>query len=158
MGTLLLIPYRPLNFLQKSYATLNLSKKRNSFRNFSTKLPLVFLLFFATYFSDSGKFSFGVDDTIKACEMGASQMLLIWENLEHNRYVLKNNSTGEEKVVILNKEQEANQDNFRDSVSGAELETLEMISLVEWFAHNYKKFGTQIEFVTNKVYGFVFQF
>ena len=85
-------------------------------------------------------------------------MLLIWENLEHNRYVLKNNSTGEEKVVILNKEQEANQDNFRDSVSGAELETLEMISLVEWFAHNYKKFGTQIEFVTNKVYGFVFQF
>ncbi|VEL30582.1 unnamed protein product, partial [Protopolystoma xenopodis] len=38
---------------------------------------------------DSGKYCFGVDDTLKALEMGAVEILIVWENLNVNRYVLK---------------------------------------------------------------------
>jgi len=39
---------------------------------------------------------------------------------------------------------------FPLAVSGSELEVQEKQSLLEWMANNYKKFGCQLEFVTNK--------
>ena len=36
------------------------------------------------------------------------------------------------------------------SAPGVELETIEKQQLVEWFANNYKNFGAQLEFVTNR--------
>jgi peptide chain release factor subunit 1 len=35
-----------------------------------------------------------VDDTFKALEMGAVEILIVWENLDMMRYVLKNPQTG----------------------------------------------------------------
>ncbi len=55
---------------------------------------------------DTGKFCFGIDDTLKALEMGAVETLICWENLDIQRYVLKNHSTGEEKILHLSSEQE----------------------------------------------------
>ena len=54
---------------------------------------------------DTGKFCFGVDDTLKALEMGAVEILIVWENLEITRYVLKNHANDEEKILHLNQEQ-----------------------------------------------------
>ena len=34
--------------------------------------------------------------------------------------------------------------------TGVELEVVEKQQLVEWFANNYKNFGAQLEFVTNR--------
>ena len=42
---------------------------------------------------DTGKYCFGVDDTLKAMEMGAVDILIVWENLDIQRFVLKNHST-----------------------------------------------------------------
>ena len=42
---------------------------------------------------DTGKYCFGVDDTLKALEMGAVDTLIVWENLDVTRFVLKNHST-----------------------------------------------------------------
>jgi peptide chain release factor subunit 1 len=42
---------------------------------------------------DSGRYCFGVQETLKALEMGAVEILIVWENLEIQRYTLKNNST-----------------------------------------------------------------
>ncbi|KAF2288437.1 hypothetical protein GH714_007483 [Hevea brasiliensis] len=67
-----------------------------------------------------------------------------------NMYELKNSTTGEIVIKHLNKEQEANQNNFRDSSSSAELEVQEKMPLLEWFANEYKRFGCTLEFVTNK--------
>lgn len=106
--------------------------------------------FFDEIAQDSGKYCFGVDDTLKALEIGAVESLLVYENLETQRLVLKNNSSGEEKIVYYSKEQMANQNNFRDEASGTDLETIESISLLEWFANNYKKFGAKLEIVTNR--------
>merc|ERR1712048_1017251 len=98
---------------------------------------------------DTGKYCFMVDDTLKALELGAVEDLIIWENLDVHRFVLRNSSTGENTIVHLNKEQERNESFFHDK-DGAELETVEKESLVEWFANNYKNFGCNLEFVTDR--------
>ncbi|KAJ3417290.1 Polypeptide release factor (eRF1) in translation termination [Chytridiales sp. JEL 0842] len=99
---------------------------------------------------DTGKYCFGVDDTLKALDLGAVETLIVWENLDIARYVLKNPNTGEEIVKHLNKEQEKNRENFIETETGTELETVETKPLLEWFAEKYKEFGATLEFVTNK--------
>ncbi|KAI7727648.1 LOW QUALITY PROTEIN: hypothetical protein M8C21_003439, partial [Ambrosia artemisiifolia] len=106
--------------------------------------------YFEEISQDTGKYVFGVDDTLKALEMGAVEILIVWENLDYNRYVLKNSVTGEIIIKHLNKDQESDQSNFRDSETNAELEVQDKTSLLEWFANEYKKFGCTLEFVTNK--------
>lgn len=68
---------------------------------------------------DTGKYCFGVDDTLKALELGAVEILICWENLDIQRYVLKNHSTGEEEILHLTPEQEKDKTHFNDKdVSG----------------------------------------
>lgn len=101
---------------------------------------------------DSNKYCFGVDDTFKALELGAVETLIVYENLDVTRYVVKNPLNEEIKVLYLSKQQEVDEENskYRDPETGAEMEVVEKTLLVEWLAENYKKFGTQLEFVTNK--------
>jgi len=104
--------------------------------------------YFEEIAQDSNKYCFGVRDTLYALEMGAVETLIVWENLEINRYTLRNNSTGTETVKHLNKDDEKDASHFHDG--GVELEIVEKISLLEWFANNYKKFGASLEFITNR--------
>ena len=99
---------------------------------------------------DTGKYCFMVEDTLKALELGAVEDLIVWDNLEIQRYVLRNQTTSEEKVIHLSKEQESDDRHFRDPVTNTELETMEKEPLVEWFANNYKQFGCNLEFVTDR--------
>ncbi|KAL4375144.1 hypothetical protein AHAS_Ahas05G0252400 [Arachis hypogaea] len=78
--------------------------------------------YFEEISQDTGKYVFGVEDTLKALEMGAVETLIVWENLDMSRFVLKNSATGEVVIQHFNKEQEANQSNFRDPVSNADYE------------------------------------
>ncbi|PWZ27421.1 Eukaryotic peptide chain release factor subunit 1-1 [Zea mays] len=64
--------------------------------------------YFEELSQDTGKYVFGVDDTLKALEMGAVETLVVWKNLDINRYILKNSSNGEITIKHMNKEQEAN--------------------------------------------------
>lgn len=82
--------------------------------------------------------------------MGAVETLIVWENLDINRYILKNIISGEVIIKHLNREQEVDQKNFRDSATNAELEVQEKMSLLEWFANEYRKFGCTLQFVTNR--------
>lgn len=43
---------------------------------------------------DTGRYVYGVEDTLKGLEMGAVEILICWENLEWTRYVLKKAGTG----------------------------------------------------------------
>ncbi|KAK9054523.1 hypothetical protein SSX86_025601 [Deinandra increscens subsp. villosa] len=99
---------------------------------------------------ENEKYVFGVDDTLKCLEVGAVETLIVWENLDINRWVLKNSTTGEIIVKHLNKDEEGDQRNFRDSDTNAVLEAQEKKSLLEWLADEYKIFGCTIEFVTDK--------
>jgi peptide chain release factor subunit 1 len=81
---------------------------------------------------DTGRFCFGVEDTLKALDMGAVETLIVWENLETNRYVFKNPTSEETTVVHLNKAQESDRAFFVDPVSNVELEVEDKMSLLEW--------------------------
>ncbi|XP_064630298.1 eukaryotic peptide chain release factor subunit 1 [Lineus longissimus] len=99
---------------------------------------------------DTGKYCFGVDDTLKALEMGAVDMLIVWENLDIMRFVLKNHNVDEERVLHLSPEQEKDKTHFLDQETGVELELVESSPLLEWFANNYKKFGATLEIITDR--------
>ncbi|KAI8793713.1 eukaryotic peptide chain release factor subunit 1 [Biomphalaria glabrata] len=99
---------------------------------------------------DTGKYCFGVEDTLKAMEMGAVDILIVWENLDIQRFVLKNHSTEEEKILHLRPDQEKDKTYFIDKETGVELELIEQMPLLEWFANNYKNFGATLEIITDK--------
>jgi len=105
--------------------------------------------FFEEIAQDTGKYCFGVRDTLAALDMGAVETLVVWENLETQRYVLRNpNKPDEEKILYMTKDDEKNPDHFKED--GVDLEVVTKITLLEWFAENYKKFGATLEFITNR--------
>jgi peptide chain release factor subunit 1 len=57
---------------------------------------------------------FGVQDTMRALESGAVDIILLYENLEINRYVIKNPVKGDTKVLLLNPNQEKEAKYFKD--------------------------------------------
>jgi len=99
---------------------------------------------------DTGKYCFMTDDTLKALDLGAVEDLIVWDNLDVQRYVLRNQTTSEEKVLHLTADQEHDESHFRDPESGTELETIEKEPFVEWLANNYKNYGCNLEFVTDR--------
>jgi len=99
---------------------------------------------------DTGKYCFMVDDTFKALDLGAIEDLIIWENLDMDRIVLRNTSTSDETVAYLSKKQQTDENFFHDPETSVELEVIEKEQLVEWFANNYKQFGCNLEFVTDR--------
>ncbi|KAG5649584.1 Eukaryotic peptide chain release factor subunit 1 [Sphagnurus paluster] len=99
---------------------------------------------------DTGRYCFGIEDTLKALELGAVETLIVWENLDITRYVLRN-AAGEEIIIHANKDQEKDREKFLDKSTGLEMEqATEPASLLEWFAEKYKDFGANLEFVTNR--------
>mmetsp|Transcript_13002 Transcript_13002/g.15781 ORF Transcript_13002/g.15781 Transcript_13002/m.15781 type:complete len:449 (-) Transcript_13002:232-1578(-) len=106
--------------------------------------------FFDQIAQDTGKYCFGISDTFKALELGAVETLIMWENLTTLRYELKNNQTDEVTVLHLNPEQEKDRSLFIDKDTGIELEVVDKQQLIEWMATNYKKFGTTLEFISDR--------
>jgi peptide chain release factor subunit 1 len=102
---------------------------------------------------DTGRFVFGIDETLRGMEMGAVETLIVWENLEVNRYTFTHPSTGVVRTVVLNKEQEKRREHFVDqdeTGKEVELEMTDKVTLVEWLANNYQNFGATLEFITDK--------
>ena len=83
------------------YFVAHLQTKHHCFFVFSSKKLI--LLFAGKYFDEisqnTSKFCFGVDDTFRALEMGAVESLIVWENLDINRYVLRNHTTNSKSQV-----------------------------------------------------------
>ena len=107
-----------------------------------------------TYFDeisqDTGKICYGVEDTLKALELGACETLIVFENLDITRWVLKS-SSGAEVVVHTTKAQEnANRDAFMDKDTGQEMEVVDQGLFLEWIAEKYKDFGANLEFVSDR--------
>eukprot|EP00117_Sycon_ciliatum_P030795 scpid59525/ scgid24207/ Eukaryotic peptide chain release factor subunit 1 len=99
---------------------------------------------------DTGKYCFGVDDTLRGLELGAVETLIVWENLDVTRFSLINHSTEEERILHLSPDQEKDKTQFVDKETGVELELQEKMPLLEWLANNYKKFGTTLEIITDR--------
>ncbi|VDD83995.1 unnamed protein product [Mesocestoides corti] len=99
---------------------------------------------------DTGKYCFGVDDTLKALEMGAVDSLIVWENLSVTRYVLRSSSSDEKRIIHLRPDQERDRSHFIDPDTQTEMEVEESQLLLDWLALNYRSFGAVLEIVTDK--------
>lgn len=107
----------------------------------------------AAYFSeisqDTGKYCFGVNDTLKALDLGACQTIIVWEDLAINRYELKNPTNGEMVIKHLDPDQEQDSSHFNVS-DGVDFEVKDQTPLLEWLANNFKNFGAGLQFITNR--------
>lgn len=96
--------------------------------------------FFDEIARDTGKYCYGLRDTLTALEAGAVNQLMIWEDLPIERCIVSNGTI--EKVV------------YQDVAGGMVLEedftVKEREPYVEWLARNYKQFGTTLVLVTDR--------
>jgi len=105
--------------------------------------------FFDEISQDTGKYVYGVKDTLQGLEMGAVETLICWENLDITRYTFKKPGSGEIKIVNQ-KPDSRDTSHFTDPETGVELELDSSISLLEWLANNYKTFGASLEIITDR--------
>eukprot|EP00039_Didymoeca_costata_P022946 m.5678 g.5678 ORF g.5678 m.5678 type:complete len:440 (-) comp3357_c0_seq1:158-1477(-) len=105
--------------------------------------------FFDEISQDSGRYCFGVEETMKALEMGAVETLVVWENLAVNRYQFVKLDDSPQTIMYLRPEQE-NTEKHVDPETGVELELEDKMALIEWLANNYKEYGTTLEIITDK--------
>jgi len=111
----------------------------------------------AHYFSEisqnTGKYCFGVQDTLHALDLGAVEQLIVWENLDLMRYNVKNAVTGEESVLHLSDTQLEGEKNWFQDKEGNALEEDPQnpkMPMLEWLTENFKSFGTKLKFVTDR--------
>ncbi|KAK7715760.1 translation termination factor eRF1 [Botryosphaeria dothidea] len=98
---------------------------------------------------DSGKVCYGIEDTLKALELGAAEILIVYENLEVTRWALKD-SEGSEVILHTNKNQEEDRSLFMDKSTGQEMEIVDQMPFLEWLAERYRDFGATLEFVSDR--------
>lgn len=106
--------------------------------------------FFEEIALDTGMIVFGVEDTMKALELGAIDQVLLFEELEITRYVIKNPVKGDTKILFLNPTQQKDTKYFKDAASGIDLDVVQEDNLAEWLCHNYQNYGASVEFITDK--------
>lgn len=97
---------------------------------------------------DTGKFCYGIDDTLKALDLGAIETLIVFENLETIRYVFKDSE--DQEVIKMIDPKSTDKSYVLDKATGKEMDLIEEKPLVEWLAENYKNFGATLEFITDK--------
>lgn len=106
--------------------------------------------YFSEIAQDSGRFCFGVQDTLYALDLGACETLIVWESLDIIRYNVRNSETKEESLLYLTQQQlQSSVEYFKDD-AGNDLEVIEEIQLLEHLANNFKTFGAALQFVTNR--------
>ena len=106
--------------------------------------------FFENIALDTGLFVFGVEDTMKALEVGALETMLLFEELPIMRYEIRNPAKNETRIHLLTEAQEKDPKYFRDADSNVECEVVSSELLADWLLLNYKKYGILIEFITDK--------
>jgi len=98
---------------------------------------------------DTGKVCYGIEDTLKALELGAAETLIVYENLETMRWELKT-SEGTSVIFHTTKAQEADRSQFMDKETGQEMEVISQMPFLEWLAEKYRDFGATLEFVSDR--------
>ena len=94
--------------------------------------------------------TFGVQDTMKALDLGALETMMLFENIEIMRYEIKNPVTNVSKTYLLTAQQEQDPKYFKDPETGVDLEVVSSEPLADWICLHYKEYGISIEFITDK--------
>jgi len=105
--------------------------------------------YYSNIAQDTGMYSFGINDTFKALELGAVDKLIVWDDIPQFRYVVRNPATLEEDTIYLKSEEESNPIHFQTEC-GLAKEIVSKDSLLDWLVENYKQYGTKLEIVTDR--------
>ena len=105
--------------------------------------------YFEEISQDSGRVCYGVEDTLKALDLGACETLIVFEDLDVTRWVLKDGA-GKETILHTNKQQELDRSQFMDQETGQEMEVVDQMPFLEWLAEKHRDFGATLEFVSDR--------
>ena len=106
--------------------------------------------FFEEIALDTGMIVFGVDDTMKALELSNLHTVMLFEDIEVNRYEIKNPVKDEVRIYYLNATQEQDPKYFKDQETGIDLEVVSCEQLGDWLCLHYKDYNIKLEFITDK--------
>jgi peptide chain release factor subunit 1 len=81
--------------------------------------------------------------------MGAVQTLIVWDNLEMQRFELKHPTSGDTKIEVKWPD-DVESGEFLVDGEGTTWDIVSQDDFLEWLAMNYKEFGTGLEFVTDR--------
>jgi len=99
---------------------------------------------------DTGKYCFGMKETMSGLDMGAVETLIVWEEFGYQRIEITNPHTGYRDVLFITPEEAKNPKLYRDAESGVELDVVSNMPFLEWIVENFKTFGTKLEFVSDR--------
>ncbi|KAJ6253512.1 eukaryotic peptide chain release factor subunit 1 [Anaeramoeba flamelloides] len=104
---------------------------------------------FETIQLNNNKFCFGVNNTIHGLTNGIVDTLILWENLDHLRYEVRD-SEGMVSYLHLTPKQSLQSSSFIDKGTKQQLDILGSESLAEWITDNYQKYSAKIIIVTDQ--------
>merc|ERR1719215_2275284 len=99
---------------------------------------------------DSGKYCYGMEQTLQGLEAGAVETLIVWEALEYTRIIIRNPHTDVKETKCLTAEQLKNPKLYKCQETNVDLSIDEEEPFLDWIVANYKNFGTTLEFITDK--------
>ena len=108
--------------------------------------------FFETLNIDHEKVIYTINDSMKALEEGVVQKLLVYDDLDFQRVILKHPQAADDETIVkymTPKELESDQA-FIDPETKEEFDLVDQEAFVDWISENYKGFGAELCFVTDR--------
>merc|ERR1719353_278806 len=100
--------------------------------------------------TDSGKYCFGITETMQGLEAGAVETLILWEQFDMTRKVIRNPHTDTKETLVKTTEEWKDPKLYKDPETNVELVVDEKDEFIDWIVQNYKTFGTKLEFITDR--------
>jgi len=107
-------------------------------------------LFLEEVSMDTGKYCYGMEQTIQGLEAGAVSTLIIWEQLEYTRIIIRNPHTDVKEVKFLTPEQLKDPKHYKCTETNVDLVVDDEESFLDWVVLNYKNYGCKLEFITDR--------
>jgi peptide chain release factor subunit 1 len=106
--------------------------------------------FYEEIASDTGMYCFTANDTMKCIEMGAVATLMVWEEMEVNRYTVTPPDESAPTYFYLTAKEAKKVDMSTSPEGMTGNNKIECEELVDYLTENYMKFGCTLELVSNK--------
>lgn len=100
--------------------------------------------------TDSGRYCFGIKETMQGLEAGAVETLIVWEGFDMTRVVIRNPHTDIKETKVLTAAELKDPKLYKCPETNVELTIDEEDAFLDWIVANYKMFGTKLEFITDR--------
>jgi peptide chain release factor subunit 1 len=105
--------------------------------------------FYEEIAKDTGKYVFGMKDTMEAFDNGMIETLIIHDELAYNRLSLRKTNGDELSTQVISNREVISNNKWKNK-DGEEFDVLDNIPLTEWLLDGYKKFVDNLEIISDK--------